>query len=53
MVFPPNYFKPKGPPAPFKFRVVVEVSGGVAEVTDCPDEVEVEIIDWDNQRDNG
>ncbi len=26
-------------------KVIVEVSGGVAEVTHCPDGVEVEIID--------
>lgn len=34
-------------PAP-KLKVTVEVTGGVAEVTDCPDGVEVEIIDHDN-----
>jgi len=27
--------------------VTVEVSGGVADVTGCPDEIEVEIIDHD------
>ncbi len=32
-----------------KLKVVVEVSGGVAYVTDCPEEVEVEIIDHDNE----
>jgi hypothetical protein len=31
-----------------KFKVVIHVSGGVAEVAECPPEVEVEIIDWDN-----
>jgi hypothetical protein len=30
-------------------RVVIEVSGGVAEVTECPDDVEVIIIDHDNE----
>jgi hypothetical protein len=29
-------------------KVVVEVSGGVAEVTHCPPNVEVEIIDHDD-----
>jgi hypothetical protein len=29
-------------------KVVVEVTGGVAEVTTCPDGVDVEIIDHDN-----
>jgi hypothetical protein len=28
---------------------VIEVLGGVAEVTACPDDVEVEIIDYDNE----
>lgn len=32
-----------------KPRVIVEVSGGVAEVTQCPPQVEVEIIDHDNE----
>jgi len=31
-------------------KVTIEVSGGIAEVTSCPDEVEVEIIDHDNDR---
>ena len=31
-----------------KLKVVVEVSGGVAYVTTCPDNVEVEIIDHDD-----
>lgn len=31
-----------------KYKVIVEVSGGEAKVTSCPDEVQVEIIDWDN-----
>jgi spermidine synthase len=30
-------------------RVIVEVSGGVAWVTHCPDGVEVIIIDHDNE----
>lgn len=30
-------------------KVIVEVSGGVAYVTECPDDVEVEIIDHDNE----
>lgn len=30
-------------------QVKVEVSGGVAEVTECPDGVEVEILDHDNE----
>jgi hypothetical protein len=29
-------------------RVLIEVSGGVAEVTWNPDNVEIEIVDWDN-----
>lgn len=32
-----------------KLRVVIEVSGGVAYVTLCPENVEVEIIDHDNE----
>lgn len=31
-----------------KLKVIIEVSGGVAEVTSCPENVEVEIIDHDN-----
>jgi hypothetical protein len=31
-----------------KPRVIVEVAGGVAEVTDNPDDVQVDIIDHDN-----
>ena len=31
-----------------KRKVVVEDNGGVADVTQCPDDVEVEIIDHDN-----
>jgi hypothetical protein len=30
-------------------KVVIEVSGGVAYVLSCPDDVEVEIIDRDNE----
>ncbi|MEW6775055.1 MAG: hypothetical protein AB1405_02060 [Bdellovibrionota bacterium] len=30
------------------FRVKVEVSGGVAEVTECPPQVDVVIVDHDN-----
>lgn len=30
-------------------KVVIEVSGGVAEVTTCPEGVEVVIIDHDNE----
>ena len=33
-----------------KKKVVIEVLGGVAEVTQCPEGVEVEIIDHDNER---
>lgn len=33
--------------------VIVEVSGGVAEVTHCGDNVEVVIIDWDNLEGGG
>ena len=33
---------------PDKKTVVIEVLGGVAEVTSCPENVEVEIIDHDN-----
>lgn len=32
-------------------KVVIEVLGGVAEVTSKPDDVEVEIIDHDNEVD--
>ena len=32
-----------------KKNVVIELLGGVAEVTECPDDVEVEIIDHDNE----
>jgi len=30
-------------------KVIIEVSGGVADVTQCPEGVEVEIIDHDNE----
>lgn len=30
-------------------KVIIEVHGGVAEVTQCPEGVEVEIIDYDNK----
>ncbi len=33
---------------PLQKKVIIEVLGGVAEVTQCPDDVEVEIIDHDN-----
>ncbi len=29
-------------------KVIVEVSGGVAQVTSNPDGVQVEIVDWDD-----
>jgi len=29
-------------------KVIITVSGGVAEVTQCPAGIEVEIIDYDN-----
>jgi hypothetical protein len=32
-----------------KNQVVVEVSGGVAEITQCPEDIEVIIIDHDNE----
>jgi hypothetical protein len=32
---------------PAKKKVIVEVLGGVADVTQCPPDVEVEIIDHD------
>ena len=32
-----------------KQRVTIEVSGGVAYVTRCPEDVEVEIIDHDDE----
>ena len=32
-----------------KRHVVIEVRGGVAEVTEAPEDVEVEIIDHDNE----
>ena len=31
-----------------KLKVIIGVSGGVAEVEFCPDSVEVEIRDYDN-----
>jgi hypothetical protein len=31
-----------------KRKVVIEVLGGVAYVKDCPEDVDVEIIDYDN-----
>ncbi len=31
-----------------KLKVIIEVLGGVAEVTQCPSNVEVEIIDHDD-----
>lgn len=34
---------------PLPLKVVVEVRGGVAEVTTCPTGVEVEIVDHDNE----
>ena len=33
------------------YKVVIEVVGGVAYVTQCPPEVEVEIKDYDNLED--
>ena len=30
-------------------KVIIEVSGGVATVTQCPDYIEVEIIDHDEE----
>lgn len=35
------------------YKVVIEVSGGVVEVTECPEEVEVFIIDHDNDAPTG
>ena len=32
-----------------RHKVIIEVLGGVAEVTSCPENVEVEIIDHDNK----
>ena len=32
-------------------KVIIEVLGGVASVAECPDNVEVEIIDYDNIND--
>jgi hypothetical protein len=32
-----------------KNQVVIEVNGGVAEVTRCPSDIEVIIIDHDNE----
>jgi hypothetical protein len=34
-----------------KHKVVIEVMGGVAYVTECPPEVDVEIRDYDNLQD--
>jgi hypothetical protein len=36
-----------------KLHVQVEVTGGVAEVTQCPQNVEVSILDWDNLENGG
>lgn len=41
----------KLPDTPAPLKVVIEVFGGVAEVTQCPPGVEVEIIDHDNAED--
>jgi len=30
-------------------KVIITVSGGVAEIAQCPNGVEIEIIDYDNQ----
>jgi len=30
------------------YKVIIEIVGGVAYVTECPPEVEVEIRDYDN-----
>ena len=35
-----------------KNQVIIEVNGGVAEVTRCPSDIEVIIIDHDNEIDN-
>jgi hypothetical protein len=35
-----------------KNQVVIEVNGGVAEVTRCPADIEVIIIDHDNEMNN-
>jgi len=32
---------------PKKLKVTIEVKGGIAEVTQCPENVDVEIIDHD------
>lgn len=40
------------PAKPDQLKVVVEVEGGIAEVTSCPDSVEVEIIDHDASEDD-
>ncbi len=34
-------------------KVIIEVYGGVADVTSKPDDIEVEIIDHDNEMDEG
>lgn len=33
-------------------KVIIHVVGGVAEVFDCPDDVEIEIIDFDNLKED-
>jgi len=35
-----------------KNQVVIEVNGGVAEVTRCPSDIEVIVIDHDNEINN-
>ncbi len=32
-----------------KPKVIIEVRGGVAYIAQCPENVEVEIVDYDNQ----
>ena len=36
-----------------KRKVIIEVYGGVADCTSCPDDVEVIIIDHDNEETEG
>ena len=43
------HFQTNGTYRSDRFRVVIEVKGGVADVTSCPPEVDVEIIDHDNE----
>lgn len=33
-----------------KSDIIIEVKGGVACITKCPDNIKVRIVDWDNEQ---